>query len=85
MTSLWSYLSNNFTHIQNLLTLVISRIRMNLEEETTIILPRTGRYIPDDYVNINSPKYLKEIVYKLARYFRREFEYDFTQFDPNED
>ena len=36
-------------------------------------------------VNFDSTKKDKEIVYRLAQYFRREFNYDFVQYSCNED
>ncbi len=50
----------------------------------TIILPKTTKFIHEGYVTCKSPKYVKNMVYKIAKFFRREFQYDFTQFHLDE-
>lgn len=52
-------------------------------EDTTITLPRI-RWMPDEYVTRDSPFLVRKAVFKLARFCRREREWDFTLFDVND-
>lgn len=54
---------------------------------TTMIHTPVNQWPCDGLYNVyeNSPKSIKNAVYKIAQYFRREFRYDFVQYAQEED
>jgi len=52
-----------------------------IDSDTRISLPVRCPQIAEKYVTRSSPKRIKEAVFKIAKYFRREGNYDFTQFN----